>query len=263
MSPYCITLANNLNLSFTQGWVILNLTPNITLGCTVINLTLLYSFELKVLSANTTGLSQFYREITENKLCFHAIRPEATYRKMTNFGHKLFGLYKYKKLKSSEARREELRHSAWNRNLFSFPSRSCPGPDMPAAVWYMSPASPYASCICLHITLQSASSLKMSQWQLAWWHPAPSALMTEGVGPKSTYMHKKAEQSGWFTVRFLSSATAVNSGVSQYRCFHLPVACKDRRGITIVLLDTLPFTGHRSSLANSQINIFKATQATE
>lgn len=76
-------------------------------------------------------------------------------------------------------------------------------------------------------------------------------------------MHKKAEQRGWFTVRFLSSSTTVSSGVSQYRCFHLPGACRDRRDITVVLLDALPFTDHRFSLADSQINIFKATQATE
>lgn len=74
---------------------------------------------------------------------------------------------------------------------------------------------------------------------------------------------KKAEQRGWFTVRFLSSTTTVSSGVSQSSCFHLPEACRDRRDITVVLLDTLPFTGHRFPLADSQINIFKATQATE
>lgn len=87
--------------------------------------------------------------------------------------------------------------------------------------------------------------------------------MTECAGPKSTYMHKKAEQRGCFTVRFLSSETTVSSVVSQHRWFHLPGACRDRGDITIVLLDTLPFTGHRFSLADSQINIFKATPATE
>lgn len=77
------------------------------------------------------------------------------------------------------------------------------------------------------------------------------------------YVQKKTGTRGWFTARFLCRATTVSSGVSQYRWFHLPGACRERRDIRIVLLDTLPFTGHRFSLADSQINIFKATQATE
>jgi len=63
----------------------------------VINLKLLCSFELKVPRANPIGLSHFYSEITQNKLCFRTLRPEATYSKRANPGNKLFSLHKYKK----------------------------------------------------------------------------------------------------------------------------------------------------------------------
>lgn len=75
-----------------QGRVILNLTPNITLSYIVINLKLLYSFELKVPSTNPIGLSHFYSVITEYKLCFRTLRPEVTYSKKTNLGNKLLRL---------------------------------------------------------------------------------------------------------------------------------------------------------------------------
>lgn len=86
--------------------------------------------------------------------------------------------------------------------------------------------------------------------------------MTEYVGPKSTYMHRRGRTQ---RVVYRDSWAVLQRELWSEPVQMVPPAwgCRDRGDIMIVLSDTLPFTGHRFSLADSQINIFKATQATE